>query len=155
MHDFEELEFSEFFRESDLSSTKDGKDVKAIVLDQQFWADCDFIVMLTAPIVKLLRVVDSDSKPAMGYVYDGMTRVSNAIKTVCGDKEDMYKPYMDIVNRRWDKHLSRDLFMAAHYLNPAIKYADDWIEDKAVTFGLLNLLENSSLCPDNSVWWRR
>ncbi|CAL1371056.1 unnamed protein product [Linum trigynum] len=91
----------------------------------------------------------------MGYVYDGMTRLSNAIMTVFGDKAEMYKPYMDIVNRRWDKHLSRDLFMAAHYLNSTIKYADDWTEDRAVTFGLLNLLENSSYVLMIVWWWQR
>ncbi|CAL1356648.1 unnamed protein product [Linum trigynum] len=103
------------------------------------------------PIVKLLRIVDSYSKPTMGYVHDGMIRVSKAVKAICEDKVEQYKPYIDLINKRWDKHLSRDLFVASYFLNPAFKYANDFEDTRPIKNGILDLLENQSLCPDTNV----
>ena len=35
-----------------------------------------------SPLIRLLRIVDSDEKPVMGYVYDGMYRVTDGIKKI-------------------------------------------------------------------------
>ena len=32
------------------------------------------------PLIKLLRICDSDERPALGYVYDGMHRACKGIK---------------------------------------------------------------------------
>ncbi|CAN0919423.1 hypothetical protein LINGRAHAP2_LOCUS31448 [Linum grandiflorum] len=80
--DLEALMVSEFFRESTFSKSEVGKAVKTIVLDQLFWEECSFIVELTKPIVRLLRIVDSDEMPALGYVYEGYRRVEKAVMTV-------------------------------------------------------------------------
>ena len=75
---------SDFFRDSPFSKSEIGKTVKAIVLDQTFWDNCKFIFNLTTLIVKLLRIVDSDNVPALGYVHDGMIRVEKVVKSICG-----------------------------------------------------------------------
>ncbi|XP_075670173.1 uncharacterized protein LOC142639910 [Castanea sativa] len=53
---------------------KKAKAVVKIILDNQFWNDCHVIVHIMSPLIHLLRIVDSDEKPVMGYVYDGMYR---------------------------------------------------------------------------------
>ncbi|CAN1262274.1 hypothetical protein LINPERPRIM_LOCUS11215, partial [Linum perenne] len=68
--DLQALMVDEFWKESPHSKTEIGKAVMSIVLDLQFWEDCKFMVKLTTPIVRLLRIVDSDTKPALGYVHD-------------------------------------------------------------------------------------
>ena len=40
-----------------------------------------------SPLNRLL-IVDSDEKPAMGYVYDGMYRVIDGIKKKCQGQEE-------------------------------------------------------------------
>ena len=35
-----------------------------------------------SPLIRLLHIVDSNEKPAMGYVYDGMYRVTDEIKKI-------------------------------------------------------------------------
>ncbi|XP_054791275.1 uncharacterized protein LOC129296901 [Prosopis cineraria] len=50
--------------------TKVGQLVGDIVLDKKFWDDCHQIVCLVGPLIKLLRIVDVDEKPSLGYVYE-------------------------------------------------------------------------------------
>ncbi|CAN0920332.1 hypothetical protein LINGRAHAP2_LOCUS31985 [Linum grandiflorum] len=133
---------SDFFKESPFSKTEIGKTVKAIVLDKKFWDDCLFIVNLTTPIVKLFRIVDSDSVPALGYVHDGMIRVEKAVKSICGNVEARYMPYLHILDQRWDKHLNRDLIVAAYFFNPVFMYSGDFEYSHHVNYALLNIMSN-------------
>ena len=63
---------SKFFMEHKLSETTQGRLASTIVLDRKFWDDCLMIVKVVTPIVKFLRIVDSDEKPSLGYVYEGI-----------------------------------------------------------------------------------
>nr|XP_023912829.1 uncharacterized protein LOC112024425 [Quercus suber] len=71
-HDLQELVTSKFYVESRYAKDKKVKAVVKIILDNQFWNDCHVIVHIMSPLIRLLRIVDSDEKPAMGYVYDGI-----------------------------------------------------------------------------------
>ncbi|PKA62387.1 hypothetical protein AXF42_Ash009273 [Apostasia shenzhenica] len=62
------------------SKSKRGKEIKDIVLDKMFWNDCLIIIKIVSPLLRLLRIVDSDEKPALGYVYEGMYRARKGIK---------------------------------------------------------------------------
>ena len=79
-HDLQALVTSKFYVESRYAKDKKAKAVVKIILDNQFWNDCHVIVHIMSPLIRLLRIVDSDEKPAMGYVYDGMYRVIDGIK---------------------------------------------------------------------------
>ncbi|XP_071905990.1 uncharacterized protein [Coffea arabica] len=47
-----------------------AKKIVDLVLDSIFWKECATIVQLTEPLVRVLRIVDSDERPAMGYLWD-------------------------------------------------------------------------------------
>ena len=49
-----------------------GKEVKEIVLDERMWSNSLMIVRIMEPLIRLLRICDSDEKSALGYVYEGM-----------------------------------------------------------------------------------
>ncbi|CAN0881021.1 hypothetical protein LINGRAHAP2_LOCUS13977, partial [Linum grandiflorum] len=143
--DLEALMVSEFYRESALSKTEIGKTVKTTILDETFWEECSFIVDLTEPIIRLLRIVDSDEMPALGYVYEGYRRVEKVVMKVCGNSEIRALPYKAILGRRWEKNLDRTLIKAAYYLNPHFAYCDDWEGmTRDVHSSILDLIE----CPD-------
>ena len=42
------------------------------VLNPTFWEECGSIVRMTEPLVRVLRIVDSDDRPAMGYLYEAI-----------------------------------------------------------------------------------
>ena len=79
-HDLQALVTSKFYVESRYAKDKKVKAVVKIILDNQFWNDCHVIVHIMSPLIRLLRIVDSDEKPAMSYVYDGMYRTIDGIK---------------------------------------------------------------------------
>ncbi|GKV21392.1 hypothetical protein SLEP1_g31376 [Rubroshorea leprosula] len=71
-HDLQALVTSLEFKESRYYKDSKAKDVVAVVLDNKFWSNCQLIVKVVAPLMRLLRIVDGDERPSLGYVYDGM-----------------------------------------------------------------------------------
>jgi len=42
------------------------------ILDFGFWKQCADIVKLTEPLVCVIRIVDSEHKPTIGFLYQAM-----------------------------------------------------------------------------------
>jgi hypothetical protein len=61
------------------SKKAEGKEIVEKVYEKAFWKRAEEIVLLSAPLVKVLRMVDGD-KPAMGFVYEAMDQAKEAIK---------------------------------------------------------------------------
>ncbi|XP_054782672.1 uncharacterized protein LOC129289958 [Prosopis cineraria] len=137
-HGLQALVLDKHFHDNKLSRTKAGQLVGDIVLDKKFWDDCHQIVCLMGPLIKLVRIVDADEKPSLGYVYEGMQRAKNSIKNFFRRKKEQYKPYTSIIQARWDKHLKYDLHAATYFLNPAFIYDQGFIEKSRVTESMLD-----------------
>ena len=58
-----------------------GKRANDIVFTPSFWNNILFTIKVMGPIVKVLRLVDNEKKPAMGYIYEAMERAKLAIKS--------------------------------------------------------------------------
>ena len=58
------------------------------------------IYMLISPLIRLLRIIDFVEKPSLGYVYEAMQRVKNAINDMFKNKKTTYRPYTKIINVR-------------------------------------------------------
>ncbi|CAN7058200.1 unnamed protein product [Brassica rapa subsp. trilocularis] len=129
-------EFRQFLK------TEKARCVKAVVLDENMWAHCLLIVRIMAPMIRLLRVCDTDEKPSLPYVYEGMYRARLGIKKIFGKKKELYKPYTRIIKNRWDKMLRHDLHAAAYFFNPAFMYDQKNFSKKPeILKGMLNLME--------------
>ncbi|CAN1148351.1 hypothetical protein LINPERPRIM_LOCUS38042 [Linum perenne] len=143
------LMVDESFRESTLGKSIIGEDVRAIIFDRAFWEECKSVVELMEPLVRLLRIVDSDEKPALGYVYEGYRRVEDKVWSLSAQNPEMAKPYMEILDMRWDKHLNQECVIAAYYLNPAMIYSSNYEGmSRTVQFTALDYLENKAICPN-------
>ncbi|XP_057444664.1 uncharacterized protein LOC130736909 [Lotus japonicus] len=144
--DLQALVVNQHFTGHKLSTGTAGKLASEIILDNKFWRYSEVVSNIAAPIIRLLRIVDGDEKPSMGYVYDGMQRAKNTIKRMFRDKSELYKPYTDIISARWDKHLKRTLHAAAYLLNPGFFYDPSFVKKDRVVQSLIDLLEVKSLC---------
>jgi hypothetical protein len=62
---------------------KEAKAIKFVdlVLDQKNWKDCASICNFSEPLVCVLRIVDSDERPAMGYVFGALHCAVEEIET--------------------------------------------------------------------------
>ncbi|XP_028103737.1 uncharacterized protein LOC114302858 [Camellia sinensis] len=72
MHDLKALVTSKDFVDSRHAKDKKEKEVVAIILDSNFSNDYLTIVKIVEPLMRLLRIVDGDKKPSMGYAYEGI-----------------------------------------------------------------------------------
>ncbi|XP_015934616.1 uncharacterized protein LOC107460742 [Arachis duranensis] len=147
--DLQSLMVDKYFTSHKLSKSVNGKIVSSIVLDSKFWQDCVTTVKIVGPLIKLLRLVDADEKFSLGIVYEGMQRAKNAIKTMFRNRKASYTPYTSILKMRWDKHLKRDLYAVAYFLNPGIFYSEGFVEKVNVLRSLLDLLDVETLCDDS------
>lgn len=101
---------------------KKGKKFKEDVLDQEFWKNCATICKITEPLVHVLRIVDSDERPAMGYLFGAIHAAKEEISKRFLRKKKVAQPFLDIINLRWDNQLSRDLHAAGYWFNPSNQY---------------------------------
>ncbi|OVA01901.1 zinc finger protein [Macleaya cordata] len=89
--------------------------------DNGFWRGVEESVAVSEPILKVLREV-AGGKPAMGFIYESMTRAKESIRTYYIMDENKCKTFLDIVDRRWQNQLHSPLHAAAAFLNPSIQY---------------------------------
>ncbi|XP_042950125.1 uncharacterized protein LOC122282239 [Carya illinoinensis] len=108
---------------SSYSKSNIGKELAGIVLEErEFWAQCQFIVTINEPLVRVLRLVDGDEKPAMGYLYDAMEKAKENIKARLKNKVSTFMPFIRVIDARWDKQLHSALHAAGCLLNPGIYF---------------------------------
>jgi hypothetical protein len=92
--------------------------IHELLLDREFWISIEETILLIEPLVKVLRLVDSDDKPQMGYLYEALDRAKEAIKRNC--RQD-YKKWWKIIDHRWDNQLHRDIHAAGMFLINLLK----------------------------------
>ncbi|KAK4548413.1 hypothetical protein RGQ29_032794 [Quercus rubra] len=126
-----------------------GKEVAAIVLeDREFWLQCQQIVKISEPLVRVLRLVDGDEKPSMGYLYEAMDKAKENIKARLKNKISAYIPFTSVIDARWDRQLHSPLHAAGCYLNPGIFFRPSFKKQKDVTNGLLSSITRLVSDPD-------
>ncbi|KAK3014966.1 hypothetical protein RJ639_008126 [Escallonia herrerae] len=92
-----------------------------ILDDNDFWRAVEECVAVSEPFLKVMREV-SGGKPAVGFIYELMTRAKESIRTYFIMDEIKCKTFLDIVDKKWQNHLHSSLHSAAAFLNPSIQY---------------------------------
>ncbi|XP_058774187.1 uncharacterized protein LOC131648448 [Vicia villosa] len=62
------------------AKTSEGKQVEEVVMDKEFWKDIVICCKGAYPLIKVLRLVDSDEMPAMGLIYEAMDQAKEKIQ---------------------------------------------------------------------------
>ncbi|XP_047335648.1 uncharacterized protein LOC124939189 [Impatiens glandulifera] len=68
------------WKSSSFSSTVDGKKIEAMVIGSRLWSNIITCLKAARPLIKVLRMVDSDVKPAMGFIYEQMDEAKEKIR---------------------------------------------------------------------------
>uniref|UniRef100_A0A6N2K815 BED-type domain-containing protein n=1 Tax=Salix viminalis TaxID=40686 RepID=A0A6N2K815_SALVM len=133
--------------ESSHGKSRVGKEIAAIILqDNDFWPRCAHIINVSEPLVRVLRLADSEEKPSMGYLYEAMDKAKEAIKIRLKNRMSQYGPYIRVIDARWDKQLHSPLHAAGCFLNPGIYFRPSFSKQREVTRGLLTTIMR--LVPD-------
>ncbi|KAL9661820.1 hypothetical protein QQ045_026648 [Rhodiola kirilowii] len=126
---------------------KDTKAKKFVdqVLDSSFWKQCGDIVRLTETLVRVLRIVDSEDKPAMSFLYRAIYKAREEMVYRFRRNNKKVEPYLEILDIRWDFQLRKNLHSAGYWLNPASQFNNDEFDKHRNTIsGLLDVIERYS-----------
>ncbi|KAL4339257.1 hypothetical protein GQ457_08G018720 [Hibiscus cannabinus] len=101
---------------------------------------------VTRPLVKVLRIVDGEKKPHVGYIYEVMDRAKETIAKSSSMKKKEYNKAFGYIDRRWDCQLHKPLHalgyflnMELHYDNPETSTCDEVIKSLYDRIARLNL----------------
>ncbi|KAF0923241.1 hypothetical protein E2562_003450 [Oryza meyeriana var. granulata] len=126
-----------------------GKEVAAIILDAHFWAQCKHAVKVTEPLSRVLRLVDSNKKPSMGYLYEAMEKAKETIRARMMNKVSLYGPYIRVIDARMEKQLHSPLHAAGCFFNPGIFFSPSFKMQSYAHRGLIKTI--TCLVPDDEI----
>lgn len=66
--------------ESSYASTPIVMDIGEILSSNQFWKNVEHISKVSESLTIVLRLIDSEDKPAMGYIYEAMDKIKEVIQ---------------------------------------------------------------------------
>jgi len=66
-------------------------------LDSKFWHDVTTCIKAAYPLIKVLQLVDSDEKPAMGFIYEAMDQAKEKIQVNFGSVKKRYCLYILLI----------------------------------------------------------
>ena len=105
-----------------------GKSAFATVMSVSFWNGVTQCLKVFAPLVRVLRLVDGDKKPSMGFVYGELKIAKEEIKNALNNIESNYRPILEIIDSKIEGRLDTPLHCIAYLLNPYYYYKDSNIE---------------------------
>lgn len=106
----------------------EGAMVFYLMEDRSFWEEAEMLAEVVSPLVQLMQLIDEADVPQMGYLYDGIDRAKERIKSLLGSDQSRYQPVWDAIDKVWDGTLHSPLHAAAYYLNPSLSFADERID---------------------------
>ncbi|KAM3279931.1 hypothetical protein ACQJBY_046987 [Aegilops geniculata] len=101
-----------------LSTSPVGQKVQEDVLSISFWNSVETCMKVSLPLLRVLRIVDGDKKPAMPEVMAAMDYAKERIKAAIDDKPTLVKKVIKIVEDKWESQMGVKLYGAALFLNP-------------------------------------
>ena len=140
------------WQDSTYSRREDGKAIARLVYSDPFWEGVAEVCLVSEPLVKVLRLVDSD-KPAMGYLYEAMHKAKEAIRAYYVGKgsHGFHRQMLlwDLIDTRWTGMLHRPIHATTIFLNPAFSYKCNFAFDGEVMEGLHAYLQR--MVPDVAI----
>ncbi|KAL3523848.1 hypothetical protein ACH5RR_016682 [Cinchona calisaya] len=152
-HNLQSMVTSEEWMESPHSKKPVGFVVVDCISNQSFWSTCALIARLVDPLLRLLRIVGSEKRPATGYVYAAVYRAKETIKKELTDRKD-YSIYWDIIDHRWEQLQRHPLIAAGFYLNPNFFYStegDVHLHIRSIVYDCIEKLVPDPKCQDKVV----
>lgn len=104
---------------------QERKQKKIIVLDGHFWEAMTYALHTIKPLVVVLRFVDFEKMPGMGFIYGAMQKAKKEIRENLNDEYASYYEVIKIIGKRWKFKMHQDLHAAAYLLNPRYQCASE------------------------------
>jgi len=116
------------WEECNFAKSVKGGDSYKLVSGSTFWAGVTHCINVFSPLVKVLRMVDADWKPSMGFVYGEIVKAKEEIIDALGGNKKAYEPIIKVITKKMEKRLDLNLHLTAYLLNPYYHYKDPQIQ---------------------------
>lgn len=136
----QEMVASQEWMECTYSKKPEGLLLVDLLSDQSFWSSIHLVIRLVDPLLRVLSIVGSEKRPAMGYVYAGIYRAKETIKEELDEKKG-YLAYWNIIDFRWKQLRRLPLHAAGFYLNPKFFYSIEGDIHNGISTGLFDCIE--------------
>lgn len=94
------------------------------------------------PLVKVLKMVEGEKKPSMGFIYGELLEAKRSIKAATNNLERYYQPIFEIIDAKIKGRLDSPLHLAAYLLNPYYFYNKPEVKlDETLMNGFLTCVE--------------
>ncbi|CAN6579051.1 unnamed protein product [Malus baccata var. baccata] len=125
------------------------KDLKVMWhMSSHFWSGVLLCLKVFEPLFKVLRIVDGDKKPSMGFLYGELQKAKMEIKETFKNNEANYQPILQIIDEKARERLDSPLHLAGYLLNPYYFFKNQSIQhDPIVMEGIFTCVEK--FFPDN------
>ncbi|CAN1170216.1 hypothetical protein LINPERHAP2_LOCUS28863 [Linum perenne] len=143
------------WRKSTFSTTREGKRIQGIALDSRFWTSVLTCLRAAMPLMKVLRLVDSDELPSMPFLYLELNQAMEKIKKrLFKDRDES----LTIMQHLDTFHHARGMFSSYGSMqlldrkNPAdwwSSFGDDVPELQKFAIRILSLTCSASGCERN------
>ncbi|KAF2300394.1 hypothetical protein GH714_012867 [Hevea brasiliensis] len=111
------------------------------VLDSSFWKECALSMQITKPF-SVLRMVDSDDRTSMGYLYEAIHKAREEKVWGFQKRKKRIAPYIQIIKTRLDTQLHKNLHATGYWLNPCYQYNSTKMSKHRLTISrLLDVIE--------------
>jgi hypothetical protein len=122
--------------------SKKGKEATTTILSPAFWRDVKLSLAVFEPLFKVLRLVDGDVKPSMGFIYGELLKAKREIKEALGNSEPRFKDVIAVIEKKTSGRLDCPLHLTAYLLNPHYSYSNPSIFDEPkITEGFIACVE--------------
>lgn len=87
-------------------------------------------VKIYTPLFRLLKIVDADQGPSIGFVDGILENIKDEIHVTCNRKKSTFLPVIEIVEKYAKGRLDPPLHLTTYFLNPHYYYRDITIKKK-------------------------
>lgn len=95
------------------SSSPKGTKTYNTIVSQSYWQALATCIDIFKSLVKVLRLVDGDWKPSMGFVYGELKDAKKEIIQICKGAKELYEPIPDIIESKARDRLDGPLHVAS------------------------------------------
>ncbi|RDX71562.1 hypothetical protein CR513_49074, partial [Mucuna pruriens] len=120
--------------------TTGGKLAQRVVMDDKFWKSIVVCLKGADPLIKLLHLVSSDTKPVIGFIYEEMKRAKEKIQHSFKCVKKHYMPLWTIIDEGWNRQILWPLNATSYSLNPQFHYNPNFKAGFEVKHGLYECL---------------
>ncbi|XP_070018248.1 uncharacterized protein [Nicotiana sylvestris] len=119
---FKNLVLSHEWKDNRYAKEYAEKETAKVLISPSFWNNVVRALKFGGPLIRVLRMVDGERKPPMGYLYEVMDRAKETIAASFEGDVRKYEIFFEIIDNRWTDQLHRPLHAAGHLLNPGLFY---------------------------------